>query len=100
MSETVTSSLKEEKEKFHSFDDFPEIKKVFDAMNSKVEFWVFLDGREVFHKEISSAAGADLLQIPITSRDRFLTLAVTESDDTAAYDWALFGRPELIVDYE
>lgn len=98
VSETVASSL--EKDKSRSFDDFPEIKKIFDAMNSKVEFWVFLDGRQVFHKEISSAAGADLLQIPITARDRFLTLAVTESDDTFAYDWALFARPELIVDYD
>jgi NPCBM/NEW2 domain len=98
VSETVASSL--EKENSRSFDDLPEIKKIFDVKNSKVEFWVFLDGRQVFHKEVSSAAGAELLQVPITRRDRFLTLAVTESDDTAAYDWALFGRPELIVDYE
>ncbi len=98
VSETVASSL--EKEKNRSFDDFPEVKKVFDAMSSKVEFWVFLDGRQVFHKEISSAAEADLLQIPITARDRFLTLAVTESDDTGAYDWALFAQPELTVDYD
>ena len=98
VSETVTSSL--EKEKFRSFDEFPEVKKIFDVMSSKVEFWVFLDGKEVFHKEISSASGASKLQIPITKKDRFLTLAVTESDDTTAYDWALFGRPELVVDYE
>lgn len=98
VSETVASSL--EKEKPRSFDDFPEIKKIFDAKNSKVEFWVFLDGRQVFHKEISSAAGGELLQIPITARDRFLTLAVTESDDTTAYDWALFAQPELIVDHD
>lgn len=100
VSETVTSSLEKEKGKFSSFDDFPEIKQVFDSMHSKVEFWVFLDGTEVFHNEVSSASGASKVQIPITKRDRFLTLAVTESDDTAAYDWALFGRPELIVDYE
>jgi hypothetical protein len=37
------------------------------------------------------------LDIPITDKDRFLTLAVTESDHTGAYDWALFGQPGLLI---
>lgn len=96
VSQTVSDALKQEKGR--SFDVFPDVKKVFDAGYSKVEFWVFLDGKEVFHQQRSSADGAEKVQIPITAKDRFLTLAVTESDDTHAYDWALFGRPELILE--
>lgn len=98
VSQTVHEAL--EKEHDLSFDASPEVKKIFDAMKSKVEFWVFLDGKEVFHATASSASGASKLYIPITEKDKFLTLAVTESDDTTAYDWALFARPELIVDYK
>lgn len=95
VSQTVSDAL--EREKGRSFDDFPAVQKVFDAGYSKVEFWIFLDGKEVFHQERSSADGAQKVDIPISEKDRFLTLAVTESDDTHAYDWALFGRPELIL---
>lgn len=98
VSQTVQGALKKETEQNRSFDIFPEVKKVFDAQNSKVEFWVFVDGRQVFHKEISSIGGPEQVEIPITARDRFLTLATTESDDTIAYDWALFGRPELVLE--
>jgi hypothetical protein len=96
VSKTVQSQLQQEQGR--SFDDFPEIKKVFDANCSKVEFWVFLDGKQVYHCQTSSADRASSIDIPITAGDRFLTLAVTESDDTHAYDWALFGRPELILE--
>lgn len=96
VSETVRQSL--EKEKNRSFDDFPEVKKVFDAGCSKVEFWVLIDGKPAFHQERSSAQGGCPIQIPIPDTARFLTLAVTESNDTQAYDWALFARPELVLE--
>lgn len=96
VSQTVQDQLRTEQGR--SFDDFPDVKKVFDANCAKVEFWVFLDGRQVFHQETSSAHEAYKVNIPITAGDRFLTLAVTESDDTLAYDWALFGRPELSLE--
>jgi hypothetical protein len=96
VSETVQSALQNEQN--DAALNIPEIKKVFDAQRSKVEFWVFVDGRQVFHKELSSADEAESLQIPITAGDRFLTLAVTESDDGDSYDWALFARPELILE--
>ena len=96
VSQTVQDQLLTEQGR--SFDDFPEVKKVFDENCAKVEFWVFLEGKQVFHRETSSADGACNVYVPITAKDRFLTLAVTESDDTHAYDWALFGRPELILE--
>ena len=96
VSETVQEALA--REQGRSFDAFPEVKKVFDADHSKVEFWVFVDGRQVFHEERSSADGAGRVNIPLAAGDRFLTLAVTESDDTHAYDWALFARPELVLE--
>jgi ferric-dicitrate binding protein FerR (iron transport regulator) len=96
VSQTVSDAL--EQEKGRTFDDFPAVKKVFDAGYSKVEFWVFLDGKEVFHQVQTSAEKARKIDIPISEKDHFLTLAVTESDDTHAYDWALWGRPELILE--
>lgn len=96
VSETVRQSL--EKEKNRSFDDFPDVKKVFDAGYSKVEFWVLIDGKPVFHQQRTSEQGGCPIHIPISESNRFLTLAVTESDDTQAYDWALFARPELVLE--
>ncbi|HOK66959.1 MAG TPA: hypothetical protein PLV55_09110 [Anaerohalosphaeraceae bacterium] len=96
VSETVRQSL--EKEKNRSFDDFPDVKKVFDAGFSKVEFWVLIDGKPAFHQQRTSEQGGCPIHIPISESNRFLTLAVTESDDTQAYDWALFARPELVLE--
>lgn len=96
ISQTVQAAL--EKEGNRSYADFPEIEKVFTANRSKAEFWVFIDGLKVCRKTMTSQDEAFLLNIPIQPKDRFLTLAVTESDDTQAYDWAVFAGPELIVD--
>lgn len=65
---------------------------------SAVDFWVFLDGRKVFEKQLSNADRAVPVEIPVTDTDRFLTLAVTEAGDGWAFDWALFGRPALMIE--
>ena len=96
VSQTVSESL--EREKNRSFDDFPEVKKVFDNGFSKVEFWAFVDGKLVYHQERTSVQEGCSIRIPLAQTDRFLTLAVTESDDTIAYDWALFAHPQLILE--
>lgn len=96
VSQTVRQSLEQEKNR--TFDDFPEVKKVFDAGFSKVEFWVLLDGKIVFHQQRNSDQGGCPIRIPLPSEARFMTLAVTESDDTQAYDWALFVQPELTLE--
>ena len=64
---------------------------------STADFWVFLDGRKVYELEMSNPDEPVLLEIPVSDQDRYLTLAVTEADGGWAYDWALFGRPELVI---
>lgn len=66
---------------------------------STVSFWVFLDGRKACEIELSNNDEPVRLEIPIRTEDRFLTLAVTESGDVNAFDWALFGRPELVIEF-
>lgn len=68
------------------------------AHASTAVFWVFLDGRKVCEQKMTSSDKAMPLEVPITAADRFLTLAVTESDDGWGYDWTLFGRPELMIE--
>jgi len=65
---------------------------------STVDFWVFLDGRKVYELEMANTDEPVQVEIPVRDQDRFLTLAVTETDDGWAYDWALLGRPELIIE--
>jgi hypothetical protein len=69
----------------------------FGADRSKADFWVLLDGQTVYHRQLSSREEPQELNIPIPDSFRFLTLAVTESDDGISYDWALFARPELLL---
>jgi len=59
---------------------------------------VFLDGRKVYELEMANTDEPVQVEIPVRDQDRFLTLAVTETDDGWAYDWALLGRPELIIE--
>ena len=75
-----------------------EMESMLKATYSKAAFWVFLDGKKVYEGIVSNSDKPIQLEIPITATDRFLTLAVTESDDSCAYDWALFGRPKLIIE--
>lgn len=66
--------------------------------DSTAVFWVFVDGRKVCEQVASTSDGATRLEIPLTDEDRYLTLAVTESNDYLSYDWTFFGRPELVID--
>ena len=93
ISETVRNALSSEQG--YSPDAYDVLKKVFEANCSTVEFWVYLDGKLVYHKKAASDRPAEKIAIPINADNRFLTLAVTESDDTQGYDWAMFARPEL-----
>ncbi len=91
ISQTVTEAL----ENKTAETDSPE---QFDADHSEADFWILLDGQTVYHRRLSSREDAEDLNIPIPESFRFLTLAVTESDDGISYDWALFGRPELTLE--
>lgn len=72
----------------------------FLADHSEADFWVLLDGQTVYHHRLSSRDPAEKLTIPIPDTSRFLTLAVTESEDGISYDWALLGQPELTLKSE
>lgn len=65
----------------------------------KVNCWVLVDGRERLNlNAVTYLQGAAEIDIELHDEDRFLTLAVTESDDRRAYDWALFARPTLQIE--
>ena len=87
-----------ENEHGQSFDETSDLKKVFDRHYSKAEFWVFVDGKLKSYNELTSDSDPVRISVPVTVSDRFLTLAVTESDDSHGYDWTMFGRPELVLD--
>lgn len=83
--------------KFRSLIGISETVKDY-ATDSTADFWVLLDGRKVYEKQMLNSDRAVEVEIPITVNDRYLTLAVTEADYTWGFDWALFGRPELIIE--
>ena len=62
----------------------------------KHDFWVLLDGQQVFH--YSQAAGDDTAQtiyIPIHPEQSYLTLATTDGGDNTSYDWCLYENAVL-----
>lgn len=96
ISETVDKWLKSRD--FSDWDQSPEVLKLSKERRSAAEFWVFLDGQKVLRQTVSSASKAGTIDIPIDESVRFLTLAVTEADDTFMFDWAVFAQPELILE--
>ncbi len=68
-----------------------------------VDLIVMLDNRLVFRVDSVPRGEYHEVSVPISSNDRFLTLIVTDGGDTAssdatAADFALFGRPELVLE--
>lgn len=60
------------------------------------DIWVFVDGHERFkRREVNYYTGVLSVDIPINNRDRYLTLAATDSGNGASYDWIMFGDPRL-----
>jgi hypothetical protein len=54
--------------------------------------WVIVDGQLRYQrKEFSGGHGPESIDIPLTDRDRFLVLAVTDAGANTAYDWVAFG---------
>ena len=84
-------------EKFRSLIGISETVEVY-GEHSTADFWIFLDGRKVYEKQMFNSNKAVEVEIPITAKDQYLTLAVTEADGIWAFDWALFGRPELVIE--
>lgn len=55
------------------------------------EAWVLVDGQLRHHRKgFSRENGPEAIDVPLSDRDRFLVLAVTD-DGSTAYDWVAFG---------
>jgi hypothetical protein len=61
-----------------------------------VDLWIFVDGRLMFKRQgLEPKDGAVAVNVELGSKDRFLTIVVTDGDARANYDWAVFGDPVL-----
>jgi|GEM_PF-103657 len=96
VSNTVEKRI--ESRDFSGLESLPGLEKLAARRHASVEFWVFLDGKKVLQQTQTSASQAGIMDIPIDDNVRFLTLAVTEADDTFMYDWAVFAHPQLVLD--
>ena len=97
VSQTVGKTLKSRD--LSNLTDLPGVEKLAAERQASAEFWVFLDGKNVFRQTASSDSKAESIDIPIDQEVRFLTLAVTEADDTFMFDWAVFAGPELVLEW-
>ncbi len=95
VSQTVEKWIKFD---FTDWERTAAVEKLDSDRHSTAEFWVLLDGKAVHRQTLSSVSQAGQIDIPIAENVRFLTLAVTESDDTFMFDWGVFSRPELILE--
>jgi hypothetical protein len=58
--------------------------------------WVIVDGQLRYQRRgFSRGDGPEAIDIPLTDRDRFLVLAVTDAGANTAYDWVAFGDPVI-----
>jgi hypothetical protein len=58
--------------------------------------WVLVDGQIRYRRRsFSREAGPEEIDIPLTDRDRFLVLVVTDAGSQTAYDWVTFGDPVI-----
>jgi hypothetical protein len=63
-----------------------------DAVDHMAEAWVFVDGQLRHHRRgFNRESGPEAVEVPLTDRDRFLVLAVTDDGGDTAYDWVAFG---------
>ncbi len=68
-------------------------------INSAVEFWVIIDGNEAVRQKLTDVEDAVQIVVPIEQDSKYLTLATTEVNNTISYSWALFGNPELTIEF-
>ena len=64
-------------------------------------FYVLVDGQVRFEKiDITPENAAAAIDIPLTAKDRFLTLITTQGSDKMGFnhDWTLFAEPVLQIE--
>jgi hypothetical protein len=60
------------------------------------DMWVLIDGQvRCQRRKINGLSGPFVVSIPITDRDRFLTLVSTDAGNDIASDWITFGDPRV-----
>ncbi len=67
----------------------------FTDHDSCVVFWILVDGQVRQSQPMRVSDGGFEIDVALNSADRFVSLAVTESDSGNAYNWALFLNPRL-----
>ncbi|HML73104.1 MAG TPA: FecR domain-containing protein [Anaerohalosphaeraceae bacterium] len=67
----------------------------FTDHDSCVVFWILVDGKVRQSQPMRVSDGGFEIDVALNSADRFVSLAVTESDSGNAYNWALFLNPRL-----
>ena len=66
------------------------------GLTASADVWVFVDGQvRKKVREIGAGNGAIPINIAISARDRFLTLATTDAENSIDCDWVMFGDPRL-----
>jgi hypothetical protein len=61
-----------------------------------VDFWALVDGQCRYENRAKTAdRKMEDIYIPLGDKDRFLTLATTESNDGLGYDWGVFVSPVI-----
>jgi hypothetical protein len=62
----------------------------------EADAWVLVDGQLRYRRQaFSRDEGPEEIDVPLTDRDRFLVLVVTDAGSKTAYDWVAFGDPVI-----
>jgi hypothetical protein len=60
------------------------------------DLWVLVDGQVRYQRrEIGGLSGPSAASVPISNKDRFLTLVSTDAGNGIEADWIVFGDPRL-----
>jgi hypothetical protein len=75
--------------------------KTKDGEMVSADIWVLVDGQVRFkRREVNNYNGAAPIVIPLHAKDRFLTLAATDSGNTYRADQIIFGDPQLEMELQ
>jgi hypothetical protein len=67
---------------------------------SNADFYILIDGQLRTHTPFRIPMMPQTAQIPISDRDRFLTLVSTDSNNNSNFDWLVLENPKLVLEEE
>ncbi len=85
-------------ERFSTWVVVSESNKPYQGLDDgyNVDLTVIIDGKERLARSgINSLTGKVNVNVPIKDNDRFLTIAITESNDGLGFDWCFLMEPKL-----